>query len=351
MAAALGLRRTAITAAGVGVAAGTIGTWFEMSHGVICIPVLTLPPLNLSQQVAAGSTVFGVAVREMLSATLYALDPDVDLNDRDRLEELVDVNALIGLSSVGTVAALGAAAASAKASTKFTRRANGVFCLGLALFLQWRESQMRAAREEVDVESHPERLDMDRQQERQRQQHASIPQYGARRGDLQVAPRQQLAVPPATEVRSTSLMDDWARLTALGAAAGSVLGFFGIGTAWMLAPILRHTAPGSALRSGEGTQFGEIDLTLSEPFGVDSRTRRTACLAMVLPSAASAFRHLNLGHVPQMGSVALPLAVGAIGGSALAGNFLEDVPADEELKTGVAALLFCYGIWCWFKPV
>ena len=116
--------------------------------------VVPLPPLGLPQQVAAGSTVLGVSIRELLSATLYGLDPAVDFSDQDQMEELVDVSALIGLSSVGTIAALGAAAASARVTPKFTRKANGVFCLGLALFLQWRESQMRAAKQHVEDESH-----------------------------------------------------------------------------------------------------------------------------------------------------------------------------------------------------
>eukprot|EP00913_Durusdinium_trenchii_P024563 g23059.t2 len=42
--------RTLTTAGAVGVAAGTLGTWFETSHGIFCIPVLTLPPLTLSHQ-------------------------------------------------------------------------------------------------------------------------------------------------------------------------------------------------------------------------------------------------------------------------------------------------------------
>lgn len=323
-----------MTAAGVGVAAGTIGTWFEMSHGVICIPVLTLPPLGLSQQVAAGSTVFGVAVREMLSATLHALDPNVELGVREELDELVDVNALVGLSAVGTVTALGAAAASARVNLKYTRKANGVLCLGLALFLQWRESQMRAARAEIDKESHPEHATGD----------------SPRNSKELNPPDMSRKIAPPREFRPTNLTEDWARITTLGACSGAVLGFFGIGTAWMLAPILRHTAPGSTLPSGDGTLFGDLDLTLSEPFGVDDRTRRTACLAMVAPSIASAVRHIQLGHVPQLKIVALPLAVGAICGSAFAGICLEDVPADEELKTGVAALLFCFGIWSLLKP-
>eukprot|EP00439_Symbiodinium_sp_Y106_P014920 s2097_g2.t1 len=48
--AAILARRPAVTAGCVGVAAGTLGTWFEMSHGVFCIPVLTLPPMALSHQ-------------------------------------------------------------------------------------------------------------------------------------------------------------------------------------------------------------------------------------------------------------------------------------------------------------
>lgn len=309
--------KTAVPAFGIGVAAGTIGTWFEMSHGVICIPVLTLPPLGLTQQMATGTTVFGVAVREILAASFYGLDPSIDLDDRDKMEELVDVNALVGLSAVGTVSALGAAAASARVAARFTLKANGVFCIGLALFLQWRESQMRAAKDAVNEEDHPMR---------------SIEMI------------EETASSPSI-IPSTSLTEDWARLTALGALSGAVLGFFGVGTAWMLAPILRHTAPDNNLRSGDGVLFGDIDLNLSEPFGVDARTRRTACLAMVLPSIASAYTHVSLGHVPAMAGIALPLALGAVGGSIMAGIFLEDVPAEEELKTGVAGLLFMYGMW------
>ncbi|OLP88285.1 hypothetical protein AK812_SmicGene30400 [Symbiodinium microadriaticum] len=57
--AAILARRPAVTAGCVGVAAGTLGTWFEMSHGVFCIPVLTLPPMALSHQVVwKGSAIY-----------------------------------------------------------------------------------------------------------------------------------------------------------------------------------------------------------------------------------------------------------------------------------------------------
>merc|ERR1719458_55509 len=100
--AAVGFRHAA-TATGVGLAAGCLGTWFDMSHGVICIPVMNLPPLALSHQVSVGSTVFGVAARQILSATLYALDPTGDGEGQSTsISDLVDVNAAMVLASSGT---------------------------------------------------------------------------------------------------------------------------------------------------------------------------------------------------------------------------------------------------------
>lgn len=313
-----------MVAAGVGVAAGTMGTWFEMSHGVICIPVMTLPPLQLSQQVAAGTTVFGVAAREALAAALYSLDPSVDLSTRESMEDIVDVNALLCLSAAGTATAFGATAIASRMPVRYMKKMNGLFCCGLASFLHWRETQVVDSRAVIDTEDNPELLE-------RRAESYKNPSSSSSSSTSEPTLLEQAA--------SVNLREEWARLTLLGAASGGVLGFFGIGTAWVLAPMMRHTAPSGWTSSEQ-----------QEPFCVDARTRRTACLSMLLPSIVSAYRHLHLGHVPHVGAVALPLAIGAIGGSIIGGVCMEDVPADTELKSALAALMFAYGIWTLMKP-
>mmetsp|Transcript_57776 Transcript_57776/g.126612 ORF Transcript_57776/g.126612 Transcript_57776/m.126612 type:complete len:261 (+) Transcript_57776:101-883(+) len=148
--ASLTARGLAIRCAGVGVAAGVMGTWFEMSHGVVCIPVLTLPPLYLSHQVAAGSTVFGVAARQVISATLYSLDPNTDVSDIESLHAMMDVNAAGVLAASGTAAALSTAVITSKLSLNAVLRCNGGFLVALALFLQWREKRIEAAQIEEE---------------------------------------------------------------------------------------------------------------------------------------------------------------------------------------------------------
>merc|ERR1719291_326182 len=109
-----------------------------MSHGVVCIPVLTLPPLALSQQVAVGTTVFGVAARQVLAATLSAMEPDAQALDFEWLAQVVDVEAAGGLAATGTAAALAGSALAARLSPQRMRRANGLFLIGVASFLQYR---------------------------------------------------------------------------------------------------------------------------------------------------------------------------------------------------------------------
>ena len=61
-----------IASAGVvGFTAGMVGCCMGTGHGVILMPVLTLPPFNLSHKVAAGTTAIGVALRHVLSIAVF----------------------------------------------------------------------------------------------------------------------------------------------------------------------------------------------------------------------------------------------------------------------------------------
>lgn len=327
MAATMGAKRMVVSAMGVGAAAGCVGTWFEMSHGIVCIPVLTLPPFALSAQVATGSTVFGVAARQLLSAALYGLEPGNEVTTMESLEEVIDVGAAAGLSAIGTVTALWGAALTRRATPRQLRKINGTFLCLVSAFLQWREKEARALSDKPEPEGpEPPPEELDAQQMRQ----AQMPK-------------------PA----SLNLREDWQRIVALGAASGAVLGFIGVGPAWLLAPALAHTSParsGTAAAMPQGVATAALgDVGDSAPSIFDERLRRTCTIAMVPPSIAAAWRHFSLGNAPNAGLVAMPLAAGAIFGSAVAGQQLEDVPCDEEFKLGVSGLLFAYGCWSIFR--
>lgn len=339
-----------MTAGCVGAAAGCLGTWFEMSHAVVCVPVVTLPPLGLSHHVAVGSTVFGVAVRQALASTLYALEPGTSLT-LDDLSEIVDLNAVAVLGSSSTVAALGSAAFSVRLAQRTLRKANGAFVVALALFVHWRNRKINAAMEE-------------------REEAAAAAAEAAREmvGD-QIVPMVPVAEPLAQldpEVPKTA----WplpenrsARLLMLGCASGTCLGLFGIGPAWMLAPILTHTAP-AGQQVVAGPERGQVLPPSNigpEPQGADleydpglsasdQRIRSTACFAMVPASIAVAFRHWQLGHIPHAGTVAIPLAAGACFGSYCGGTLLVDVPCEPSFRAALAYLLFAHGCWTFFKP-
>lgn len=324
-----------MTAGCVGAAAGCLGTWYEMSHAVVCVPVVTLPPLALNHHLAVGSTVFGVAARQVLAATLHALEPggSVTLDD---LAEIIDLNTAAVLSASGTVTALGAAAFSARMAQRSLRKANGLFMVALALFLQWRDTKIRAAQEEDEAAA----------QEHLAAQPAVSEQLAAHLADRALI-AQKLA-------ESSGSM----RLIILGSASGAVLGFFGIGPAWLLAPLLTHTAPAGqqtlgarqASRSSIGPAAVDHKDEDSGLSASDHRTRSTACFAMVPPSIAAAWRHYQFGHVKNVSSVALPLAAGAVLGSAVAGSQLADVPCEEEFRYAVSILLFAHGCWSFWRP-
>eukprot|EP00928_Gymnodinium_smaydae_P030390 TRINITY_DN22625_c0_g1_i1.p1 TRINITY_DN22625_c0_g1~~TRINITY_DN22625_c0_g1_i1.p1 ORF type:complete len:380 (-),score=72.82 TRINITY_DN22625_c0_g1_i1:44-1012(-) len=322
-----------------------------MSHGVVCIPVLGLPPLSLAPQIAIGSTVFGVAARQGLSAALLSLDPNIDAGSADFLDELVDVPAASALAIAGTGAALSGAALVRMVSQKRLRRANGAFMMGVAAFLQWREAQAKAAKEAKQRPAFATGSSA-----------ATTDASVASAGSSEAAASAGRAAGDAGSARQLVSMEsgsprssfEWPRYLVLGAASGFVLGFFGVGPAWMLAPLVARTAP-SREGTARGQQKGaaeedEDDEVLGSVFGSDDRIRRTCGLAMVPPCLAAAWRHWRLGHVPNASTIALPLAGGAVLGSAVGGSCLEDVPVENDVRFGLTLLIFAYGAWSLFKP-
>eukprot|EP00927_Polykrikos_kofoidii_P043313 TRINITY_DN3736_c1_g1_i1.p1 TRINITY_DN3736_c1_g1~~TRINITY_DN3736_c1_g1_i1.p1 ORF type:complete len:372 (+),score=62.40 TRINITY_DN3736_c1_g1_i1:80-1195(+) len=368
MAAALTVRRRVLTSAGIGVAAGCMGTWFEMSHGIFCIPTVSMPPLQLSHQVAVGSTVFGVAARQLLSSALYSLDPstpDLRLDD-EALEQLIDVSIAGPLAISGTVSALWGAALSKSVSQRTLRRGNGVFLCGVALFLNWREQQASA-----------KKLKMEKEQGLRPA--IGSADFNQRRNETSLSLRTQSDVPkamgkPMLVAANTPATVDWRYCTMLGLASGFILGFIGVGPAWMLAPIISQISPGGAASAGapattlpgtlglpspqgssaESQKHSEVggneEVVVESVFGADERMRRTCLFAMVPPCLAAAWRHFQVGHVVNASTVAMPLALGAIAGSAIGGQQLDDVPCEEEFRVVLSLLLFVYGGWSVFRP-
>lgn len=333
-------RQVMMRAAGVGIAAGVMGTWVEMSHGVICMPVLALPPISLSHQAAVGTTVFGVAARQVISATLYAVDPNTDLDDVESLHRIMDVPAAMVLALSSTAAALGAAALASKMSYRQTSKCNGAFLIGLSVFLYWRETRLAEAEEEAARVAGP-------LPEREREEWEEEPIPGA------LGPAVMEPVRLVRSVQPSAARDDLPRLLGMGLASGVVLGFFGIGPAWILAPLLTHTAKTGQLGALVQEDFGPKLEAVSSlgPFCTDERTRTTACMAMVPPSIAAALRHWSLGNVPHPGALAMPLAAGAILGSAIGGQALRDVPCERDHRQVIAGLLFVHGMWTFIRPL
>lgn len=395
MAALLGARRAALSATGVGVAAGCMGTYFEMSHGVFCIPVLTLPPMMLTQQVATGSTLFGVAARQLLSVGLYAVDPNGP-TDWDNLHNAFDVTAAAALAGSGTITALGSAAVSAQLAQRGIKRLNGLILIGVACFCQWRENTVKEFGHKADTDLEELAVEMstlvvtDEGRARVFQEEGPVMGPSMGPGGL---PRTEAEVPKLQIQHESTPIGMLPRFIALGALSGVVLGFFGVGPVFMLAPLVTRTSPeweqiaalakdreqqSSAGSSSSWRQFMPLPLPgprhdssagddqgaapsvsgpapssgadLLGPTGSDERTRRTCQIAMVPPCLAAAWRHWTFGHVADAPLVALPLAVGAVAGSAAAGTFLQDVPCDESTRFGLSILLFMYGAWTFLAP-
>lgn len=339
-------RRIARTALGIGLCAGCMGTWMEISHGVVCIPVLTLPPLQLTHQVAVGSTVFGVAARQVMSAGLFASEPEALKGGILGALDLIDMNAAAALALSSSVTAMSASVLAARLSGRAMRRANGLFLIIVSLVMQYRESLVKL----------PDKDDQDLL--RAQSSEAAAEETNSSEVLGPSAFRFQEAAPslqPPTPIHELN------RYIFLGAVSGVILGLFGIGPAWMLGPMILWTDPhrgeensaqspaSSALLSAPGPLTREsAQLAASGDLGTsgcDERTTRTCLVAMVPPSIAAALRHWQMGHMANHGQIAGPLAAGAIIGSALAGSQLADVPCDPLLRIFVSGCLFANGMW------
>lgn len=336
----------------VGGVAGCMGTWFEMSHGIVCIPVLTLPPFMLSQHVAIGSTVLGVAARNILSAGLFTLDPSTSEMSEERLNEIVDVSAATTIGTAGAITAFGMSTVTCALSSYWLSRLNGVFLVGVALFMNWRELRVRDANKAVDGELQ-RREDLERYADGPAARTARM--LAAESGEAVDVPQDVRPVRAITSLidQSKSAQQEMMGHVAMGVMSGICVGLFGIGPAWIIAPLLtQKTTEGAALAwrlNGQLTDE-EIEAAITTGSGADERARLTATCAMIGPCVVSAFRHWTFGNIVDPKTIALPLAAGAIAGSAVSGVLLEDVECTEELRFGFSMLLFACGAWNFFRP-
>lgn len=336
-------RRSVVTSLGVGAVAGCLGTWLEMSHGVVCMPVLTLPPFMLSHPVAIGSTVFGVAARQLLATGLYALDPNSPLDDQDKLEELIDVGTASRIAAAGSVSAWLFSAVTGRLAFKSIQKLSGVFLCAVAVGLSWRDAKVRNVRDAIDSE-------MMRRDDANR--FADGPMAKIQRAKAAEEGLLDSGSQTLLEAGKTSHKQQLSHII-LGLLSGACVGMFGIGPAWLVAPILsmhHETDVVMGWKVHGRLSDEEIAGAVTESSGADERSRRTATFAMIGPCLVSAFRHYVAGNVPTPTAVALPLAVGAIAGSAAGGMALADTECAEEVKFAVAVLLFLSGAWSFFRP-
>merc|ERR1719433_249995 len=137
------------------------------------------------------------------------------------------------MAASGTTAALAASTLVARLAQKPLRKANGTFLIAVALFIQWREWYARAPVPEEDE------------------------------GEQVIFPaapveQPQLALGKTMHGAPANSAFELARHLVFGAASGAVLGFFGIGPAWMLAPLLLHTAPDGLGAMGSGDALATV---------------------------------------------------------------------------------------------
>jgi len=226
--------RPAVVAAGLGVGAGAVSTWFHISHGVVCIPTMVLPPLNLLPQVAAGSTCVGVAARQSLGMYFQSLYAGVD--GRPPIEDIIDVHVAFFSGISSAIAAWKAAGWTSIASRKTLLRCNGLGLIAVSMILPFR-NKLRDA-------------------------------------EMEVMKRPPIEFPEHFDPTRVG-MRNVAELIALGFLSGSVLGVTGVGTAWALTPALMYL--------GYKTKFEEA---------------QTTAMASTMPATlAAAIRHYRLGHL------------------------------------------------------
>ncbi|CAK9042914.1 C3H1-type domain-containing protein, partial [Durusdinium trenchii] len=228
--------------------------------------------------VACGSTVFGVAVRQLMSVTLYAADPSEPLAG-DQLHELVDVNAMLALAASGTASALAGAALSAKHSQLRILRLNGLFMCCIAAFMQWRDKLVR---------EHGPRRDQDQEElvdtpsalvvtaEGHVSNQEPLPMEGPTLGPGNL-PRTAQEVARLDLVYSSTPLEKLPRFIVLGALSGALLGYFGVGPAWVIAPLVTRSSP-------EWKQIMELaDRTAQSPpvLGPDQDSAESGPLSLV----------------------------------------------------------------------
>merc|ERR1719240_34770 len=239
------------------------------------------------------------------------------------------MDAAVSLGAASTFTAVTAARWTVRMKPRYLRKAHGVFMVGAALFMMWRQGEIKAV--QAKKEGNPS----------------------------------SLVVASAPSVEALPLMNsanEWPRFVLLGALSGLIIGSVGVGVSWMLAPVIasmisnpmsseqmqrsRHKA---LTPQGYLTAAGDLAENINAS-PADELSRRTAGAAMVPPSIAAAWMHYRIGNAPTPTILALPLAAGAIAGSVFGGSQLGDVTASEELRIVVSMLFFLHGCWSILKP-
>lgn len=88
-----------VSATIVGFTAGMVGCCMGTGHGVILMPVLSMPPFSLPHKVAAGTTAIGVALRHVLSLCLFNTDSTVETWDQSTDPNICAIIAAAGVFS------------------------------------------------------------------------------------------------------------------------------------------------------------------------------------------------------------------------------------------------------------
>lgn len=229
--------RPAVVAAGLGVGAGAVSTWFHISHGVVCIPTMVLPPLNLLPQVAAGSTCIGVTARQTLGLYFQSLSAGID--GRPPIEDLIDAHVTFFCGVSSAITAWKAAGWTSVASRKTLLRTSGLGLVAVSIILPLR-NKLR-----------------DGEMERLKRAPIEFPEYFN---------------PSLVDIRQV------AELISLGSISGLALGATGVGVAWALAPALMYF--------GYKTSFEEAQAT---------------AMSSTMPATiAAAIRHYRLGHLSML---------------------------------------------------